>query len=65
MSTILHGVQGAYVYVSGSAEKMPQEVARVFKEKILQAEGGLTEIDANRALKQLELNKRYTVEAWS
>lgn len=58
-------MQGAHVYVSGSAAKMPEEVANTFKEKVLQVEGGLTQAEAARAMRLLETNKRYTVEAWS
>ena len=58
-------LQGAYVYVSGSAEKMPQEVAAVFQQKVLQGEGGLPVDAARKYMRQLEASGRYVVEAWS
>ncbi len=58
-------LQGAHVYMSGSAEKMPQEVAEVSKLQVLQGEGGTSPDAAQKYLQQLEFSKRYIVEAWS
>ena len=44
---------------------MPQEVAAILREGVLQAKGGLTAAEAEKYLRQLELAGRYTVEAWS
>lgn len=58
-------LQGATMYVSGSAQKMPQDVASVFKEVILQQGGGLSSVDAQKTMRLLTSNNRYVVEAWS
>ena len=58
-------MQGAHVYVSGSAQKMPQEVANVFRERVLQGQGGLAAAEAQQYMKRLEATGRYVVEAWS
>lgn len=60
-----HSLQGASIYVSGSAQKMPQDVATVFKEVILQQSGGLSAVDAHNTMRLLISNHRYVVEAWS
>ena len=56
--------QGAVVYVSGSAEKMPQDVAKTL-EGIAADHGSLNATDAQAYVRQLELSRRYIVEAWS
>lgn len=56
---------GAYIFVSGSAEKMPQEVAAVFREAVLQECGSLSATEALKYLRQMEISGRYVVEAWS
>jgi len=56
--------QGAVIYVAGSANKMPEDVAKAFK-KVAQLQGGLSEADSQAWLRRLELSKRYHVEAWS
>ncbi|KAL0040843.1 hypothetical protein WJX79_006949 [Trebouxia sp. C0005] len=55
--------QGAVVYVSGSAEKMPQAVATAFEEIAAQQhrEPGF----GRKVVQRLEQTKRYHVEAWS
>ncbi|KAL0028461.1 hypothetical protein WJX77_008059 [Trebouxia sp. C0004] len=55
--------QGAVVYVSGSAEKMPQAVATAFEEIAAQQhqEPGF----GRKFVQRLEHTKRYHVEAWS
>ena len=60
-----HTLQGATIYVSGSAQKMPQDVAAVFKEVILQQRGGLSAIDAQNTMRLLTNSHRYVVEAWT
>ena len=56
-------LQGAVVYVSGSAEKMPQAVATAFEEIAAQQhqEPGF----GRKFVQRLEQTKRYHVEAWS
>ncbi|WIA13190.1 hypothetical protein OEZ85_006782 [Tetradesmus obliquus] len=56
--------QGAWVYVSGSAEKMPAAVVSAL-EDVAQQHGGLTREAAAKYIRQLELSGRYHVEAWS
>ena len=45
--------------------KMPQDVATVFKEVILQQSGGLSAVDAHNTMRLLISNHQYVVEAWS
>jgi sulfite reductase alpha subunit-like flavoprotein len=56
--------QGAWVYVSGSAEKMPAAVVAAL-EGIAVQHGGLSKEAAAKYIRQLELTGRYFVEAWS
>lgn len=55
---------GACVYVSGSAQKMPSDVASAFVD-VVAAHGGMTSEAAGKFVRQLELSGRYFVEAWS
>eukprot|EP00775_Hariotina_reticulata_P011858 gene11858-12002_t len=55
---------GAWVYVSGSAEKMPAGVEAAFQDVAVQ-HGRLTVEAAQKFVRQLELTGRYHVEAWS
>ena len=54
----------AAVYVAGSADKMPAQVAAAFEEVAVR-HGGLSRDAAARWLRGLELSGRYQVEAWS
>ncbi len=56
--------QGAVVYVSGSASKMPAGVAAAFAD-VAAAHGGMGREEAAAWVRQLELKGRYHVEAWS
>lgn len=56
--------QGASVYVSGSAQKMPSQVSSAFRD-VVQEQSGCDAQEAARYVKQLELTGRYSVEAWS
>jgi len=56
--------QGAWVYVSGSAEKMPAGVVAAL-EDVAAVHGGLSADAAVKFVRQLELTGRYHVEAWS
>ncbi len=55
---------GASIFVAGSANKMPADVARAL-EIVAQREGQMSQQEATSWLKELEKNKRYHVEAWS
>lgn len=57
-------VQGAVIFVCGSASKMTKDVLQAFQQ-VLRQEAGLTADDAAVYLKQLELKGRYITEAWS
>lgn len=57
-------MQGAMIYVSGSANKMPQDVMAAFEDVIVTA--GLVERGAAKQyLRNMEQRGRYRVEAWS
>lgn len=56
--------QGAYIFIAGSAKRMPIDVRKCF-EGILMSEGGMDQGQADRYLKAMEKQKRYVVEAWS
>lgn len=56
--------QGGWVYVSGSAEKMPAGVVSAL-EDVAATHGGLSTEAAAKFVRQLELTGRYHVEAWS
>ncbi|KAL4458060.1 hypothetical protein ABPG75_012925 [Micractinium tetrahymenae] len=55
---------GAWVYVAGSADKMPAAVAAAFEDAAV-AHGGLGKEEAAALLRRMELTGRYQVEAWS
>eukprot|EP00898_Chlorokybus_atmophyticus_P000268 jgi/Chlat1/1241/Chrsp115S00755 len=55
---------GASVYISGSANKMPADVAAAF-EAVAMEQGGMTEQEASAWLRRLEMTHRYNVESWS
>ena len=56
-------VERGYLFVAGSP-KMATDVRRAV-ERALGAAGGLSERDAATALRVLERDRRYCVEAWS
>ena len=55
---------GAWVYVAGSADKMPSEVAAALEEA-LATHGGLGAQGAAEWVRRMEATGRYQVEAWS
>jgi sulfite reductase alpha subunit-like flavoprotein len=55
---------GAHIYVSGSATKMPSDVAAAF-ESVVSSEGRMSQGDAAKYMQGLETAGRYRVEAWS
>lgn len=55
---------GAWVYVAGSADRMPADVALAL-EAVVAEQGGMAPADAAAFLRRLELTGRYQVEAWS
>ena len=56
-------LQGATVYVSGSADKMPHAVATAFED--IAAEHRLLQNCSQKFVLSLQQTKRYHVEAWS
>lgn len=52
------------MYVAGSADKMPADVAAAVAE-VLQAHGGASQDDALRAIRLWQARGRYQVEAWT
>ncbi len=55
---------GAYIYVAGSADKMPADVAKAFVELVAK-EGDMSAEQAKAYVRQLEVQGRYQVEVWS
>jgi sulfite reductase alpha subunit-like flavoprotein len=55
---------GASVYVAGSADKMPADVAAAFRD-VLMERGGMTGVEAEKMMRGMEACGRYQVEAWS
>jgi sulfite reductase alpha subunit-like flavoprotein len=56
--------QGAYIFIAGSAKRMPIDVRKCF-EGIIMNEGGMDAGAADKYLKMMERQNRYVVEAWS
>ncbi len=52
------------MFVSGAAQRMPQDVAAAFQ-AVAVAAGGLSQAAAAQYVRQLALSGRYFVEAWS
>jgi sulfite reductase alpha subunit-like flavoprotein len=57
-------VGGTYVYLSGSAKRMPADVREALRD-ILRASGKMSVEEAEKVLKALERSKRYVVESWA
>lgn len=55
---------GAWVFVAGSADKMPAAVAAALQE-VAAEQGGMSAEEAAAWMRRLELTGRYQVEAWS
>ena len=60
----LVGVQGAWVYISGSANKMPAAVRAAIAHAI-QTHGGRTEEEAKEYVAKMEREGRLVEECWS
>jgi NADPH-ferrihemoprotein reductase len=56
--------RGAVVFVAGSADKMPGEVAAAFK-AVVAEHGGMEWGEAEKYVKRMEATGRYQVECWS
>ncbi|XP_069039695.1 NADPH-dependent diflavin oxidoreductase 1 isoform X2 [Lepisosteus oculatus] len=56
--------RAAHVYIAGNAKQMPAAVADALK-AVFQAEGGLSDPDAEALLCQLERSGRFQTETWS
>ncbi|CAG8646383.1 26545_t:CDS:10 [Racocetra persica] len=59
---IVHEREG-YIYVSGRSDKMPTSVMDAFK-YIFVSEGGMSEEDAEKYIKMLEMTRKYQQEVW-
>jgi len=55
---------GAIIYVSGNAKRMPIDVREAFRD-VIKMEGNMSNEDADQYLKQLEKGRRYQVETWN
>ncbi|XP_042335285.1 NADPH-dependent diflavin oxidoreductase 1 [Sceloporus undulatus] len=60
----LVGCQGAHIYLAGNAKQMPEGVAEALK-SIFQSEGGLSALEAEDYLANLERAGRFQAETWS
>jgi sulfite reductase alpha subunit-like flavoprotein len=56
--------EGAWLYVAGSADRMPAQVAEAVRD-VAARHGGLSQEEAAALLRRWELSGRYQVEAWS
>jgi sulfite reductase alpha subunit-like flavoprotein len=56
--------RGAAVFVAGSADKMPVEVAAAFT-SLVSEHGGMEWGEAQKYVKRMEATGRYQVECWS
>lgn len=57
-------MNGGYVYIAGSAKRMPSDVYDVLRD-ILRSVGGLSLQQAEAFMKAMARTKRYVVESWS
>jgi len=57
--------QNAFIFISGSAKRMPADVREVIIEIIREYGDKEGRDNANKFLQQMEREKRYVVEAWS
>lgn len=55
---------GGYIYLSGSAKQMPQDVWDALVH-IITTFGGQSDADAQAYLRKMERSNRYQVECWS
>lgn len=56
--------QGAHIYLSGNAKRMPEDVMKALIE-IMMKSGGHSEEEATKALKALTKTRRFQQECWS
>ena len=54
----------ASIFVCGNANKMPTDVRNAFIYAAMQV-GGLSDVDAEKYIRNLEARRRYCVESWS
>ncbi|CAH0697016.1 unnamed protein product [Spodoptera exigua] len=54
----------AYIYISGNAKNMPDNVKEAFVEDVLSKTGGQTLEEARAMLKEMENSGRFQIEAW-
>ena len=55
---------GAYIYVAGSAHKMPRDVESALSH-VMSVEGGLSLEECRQQIKRMQNTNRYQVEVWS
>lgn len=53
-----------YIYISGNAKNMPDNVRDAFIEDVISKTGGYSMDDAKSMLKKMENGGRFQVEAW-
>ena len=56
--------RGAHIYVSGSANKMPQQVGSALEDVVMEHAGVSREV-AQQTLKRMDASGQFVVEAWS
>ena len=56
--------RGGYIFLSGSAKRMPQDVKRTLV-AIIMENNGMTDVDATKYIADLEKHGRYVAEVWS
>lgn len=60
----LIGVKGAHVYVCGDAKMMAKDVHNIVVDVVKQG-GNMTDEDAEKYVKKMEQQKRYSADVWS
>ena len=56
--------RGGYIFLSGSAKRMPQDVKRTLM-AIVAENAGMTNVEAAKYVATLEKQGRYIAEVWS
>jgi sulfite reductase alpha subunit-like flavoprotein len=56
--------QGAFVYVCGNSNKMPNDVRKALI-MVAMAEGNLSDTEAETLIRNMEAQRRYCVESWA
>ncbi|XP_041985478.1 NADPH-dependent diflavin oxidoreductase 1 [Aricia agestis] len=56
--------RGGYIFISGNAKNMPDNVRDAFIEDVISEAGGISLEDAKKMLEDMERNNRLQVETW-